>query len=276
MFGRFLERPDLIKKITNAIAFRLKYARGTISKEVSRSKITAGLLKIFKVRDCYSCPICAYYGRFKRYPALEGRENAECPICGSLERHRLQYLVFQRVAQGVDITKLRMLHFAPESCIRNFFKDIFVEYITADLRRGDVDRREDITKLSFPDDYLDFLFASHVLEHIKDDRAALSEIRRVLRPDGIAIIPVPIIGEKTVEYEEPDPNDSFHIRCPGMDYYDKYKDYFSKIRFFKSYDFDEAYQLYRYDNILKKPEATSLRAPGLKRRYVDIVPVCYK
>jgi SAM-dependent methyltransferase len=47
------------------------------------------------------------------------------------------------------------------------------------------------TRLPFCDGSFDVVAASDVLEHIEDDRAAVSEIARVLRPRGTAIITVP-------------------------------------------------------------------------------------
>ena len=50
--------------------------------------------------------------------------------------------------------------------------------VVADLRVGDA------MALDFPDDYFDFVYSYHALEHISDPRKALHEIDRVLRPGG--------------------------------------------------------------------------------------------
>ena len=92
----------------------------------------------------------------------------------------------------------------------------------------------DLQHLPFSDNSYDFVFASHVLEHIPDDRKAISEIRRILRPNGVAMLPVPIYSEKTVEFSEPDPNEFGHVRAPGLDYFDRYQPYFSKVARFDS------------------------------------------
>ena len=57
----------------------------------------------------------------------------------------------------------------------------------------------DLTALKLEDQSKTLVFCSHVLEHIPDDLKAMSEIFRVLKPDGIAIIQVPIWQEKTYE-----------------------------------------------------------------------------
>lgn len=47
--------------------------------------------------------------------------------------------------------------------------------------------------LPFPDEYFDIVFSSNVLEHIQDLKITLSEVRRVMKSDGLAIhiLPTP-------------------------------------------------------------------------------------
>jgi ubiquinone/menaquinone biosynthesis C-methylase UbiE len=54
--------------------------------------------------------------------------------------------------------------------------------------------RVDIQDMPFEDNTYDLVRCSHVLEHVPDDRRALSEIRRILAPNGIAVIQVPLLG----------------------------------------------------------------------------------
>ena len=49
----------------------------------------------------------------------------------------------------------------------------------------------DATRLPFPDATFDRIIASEVMEHIPDDRAALDELARVLKPGGTIAITVP-------------------------------------------------------------------------------------
>ena len=52
------------------------------------------------------------------------------------------------------------------------------------------DIRLDITDMDFEDNFFNVIICSHVLEHIKDDQKAMSELFRVLRPKGFAILQV--------------------------------------------------------------------------------------
>lgn len=52
-------------------------------------------------------------------------------------------------------------------------------------------RKVDATKLPFADKVFDKIICTEVLEHIKNDRLAISELYRVLKPHGIVVITVP-------------------------------------------------------------------------------------
>jgi SAM-dependent methyltransferase len=89
--------------------------------------------------------------------------------------------------------------------------------------------RMDITDIQYPKDTFDVIYCSHVLEHVVDDRKAMREFHRVLRPDGWALLLVPITVEKT--FEDPsvtDPEERLsvfgqedHVRCYGPDYVER-------------------------------------------------------
>jgi SAM-dependent methyltransferase len=49
----------------------------------------------------------------------------------------------------------------------------------------------DATRMPFADDAFDIVIAAEVLEHIRPDQQAMDEIRRVLRPGGLAAVTVP-------------------------------------------------------------------------------------
>jgi SAM-dependent methyltransferase len=93
-----------------------------------------------------------------------------------------------------------LLHFAPEpGLVRRFAQMPHLRYVTADLFDPSVMMRFDITTIPFDDHAFDLILCSHVLEHVPNDRQAMHELYRVLKPGGIALILVPIQGERTFE-----------------------------------------------------------------------------
>ena len=169
-----------------------------------------------------------------------------------------------------------MLHFAPEPFFREYFSKRFGQYESADLNMRGVDHNVDLQQLPFDSGSYDFIFASHVLEHIPNDEKAILEIHRVLKPNGIAILPVPIVAERTVEYPEPNPHEFYHMRAPGIDYFDKYERHFSRVERFSSDSLPEKYQLYVYEDRSQWPtKECPLRPATPGEKHIDIVPVCY-
>lgn len=238
-------------------------------------------IKTFKLQNPtkkkFECPICLYKGPFMDLNPPAGlRKHAMCPKCNALERHRIQSLVLMNVLKNVNASKMKMLHFAPEEFFKPIFNNQFGKYETADMNMNGFDHKIDLQKLPFDDESYDFVFASHVLEHIPDDKKAIEEIRRVLKPNGIAILPVPLICEKTIEYPEPNPNEAYHVRAPGMDYFERYEPYFSNVEKIASDTLPEKYQLFLYeDRSIWPTEKCPLRTSMYGEKHIDIVPVCY-
>jgi predicted SAM-dependent methyltransferase len=142
------------------------------------------------------CPFCGWRGfRFEPFGnAPTHRQDARCLICGSLERHRLAFVLLQnRIARGQ-----RVLHVAPETAVVPWLVSLSSEYLNIDLQNPAM-KQMDLTDLNFADRSKTLVWCSHVLEHIPDDRKALSEIYRVLEPGGMLVLQVPIGGDKTIE-----------------------------------------------------------------------------
>lgn len=156
----------------------------------------------------YTCNVCgARYSRFvpdlptsenkaalEKYQVVAGYgEHILCPNCLSTARERLVIACLDTFIrpQGKNI-----LHLSPEPNVYDYLKKKGT-VVTADLHPGfyrHIDpavRQEDITALSFADGSFDLLVANHVLEHIPDDRRAMAECFRVLKPGGRAVLQVP-------------------------------------------------------------------------------------
>lgn len=228
-------------------------------------------------RPVYDCPLCDYHGPFMDANDPTGlRRDAMCPACSSQERHRIQWLAVQALPERHALGAMHILHCAPEPAMSRRLRALFGRYHTADLAAPDVDYHVDLRSLPFANGTFDVVFASHVLEHIKEDERALAEIRRVLRPGGLAILPVPVIGATTVEYPEPNPHEWGHVRAPGMDYFDRYERHFARVRKYRSSEFDPRYQPFVFEDRSRWPlPSYPLRQPSAGLRHEDIVPVCY-
>jgi len=227
--------------------------------------------------ESFMCSVCGYRGPFRSMRSFAGvRAHAQCPHCNALERHRLQMAVMSRVLRDFD--GQLMLHVAPEPFMAAFFRARFPLYETADLEMRGVTHRVDLQSMpQIPDGQYDLVFASHVLEHIPDDLAAIREIHRILAPGGMAVLPVPIVCEKTVEYPAPNPTEAGHVRAPGLDYYRKYEDFFARVEVRSSADVNPAYQPFVYEDRSVWPNANCpLRPPMPGTRHLDFVPICWK
>jgi SAM-dependent methyltransferase len=146
------------------------------------------------------CPICGCSS--PRFSPLGNppREDAQCLHCGSLERDRLAWLFVRMRTDLLGPTARTMLHLAPESCLADRFRAHLRDgYLSADLCEDRAMVRMDITDIGYPDGSFDVIYCSHVLEHVDDDRRAMQELHRVLRPGGWAIVLVPVMGDRTFE-----------------------------------------------------------------------------
>lgn len=153
-----------------------------------------------------------------------------CPRCHSLDRERLIYYYIKNKTNILHSQKsIKLLHIAPERNLQKVFRaSSNLKYISGDLNPLVADRKIDITNINFKDNYFDFIVGSHVLEHIQDDRKAMSELFRVLRIGGKAILQVPIskYNERTFEdfsiISQKEREKCFgqkdHVRIYGKDY----------------------------------------------------------
>ncbi|MBT8268575.1 MAG: class I SAM-dependent methyltransferase, partial [Bacteroidia bacterium] len=143
------------------------------------------------------------FRKFLPYGYLTTRENVLSPSTLSLERHRLLWLYLKN---KTDFFKapLKVLHFAPEQAFLGRFRKLKnLDYTTTDLNSPIADIKADICDLPFDDNSYDFIICNHVLEHIPDDKKAMSELFRILKPGGRAILQIPQDMEREETYEDP-------------------------------------------------------------------------
>jgi hypothetical protein len=200
----------------------LQFAMYVKEEVILNSYLTVQQRSGFMRGEDLSCPICGYSS--SRFMTHVGAgyvvRNAICPRCGSYPRHRgfavlLENHLRRRLEQIPQAGGHRLL-FAPESSM----KDVLSEYVTGlegvDLNQINdlVAYREDIMNLGFADNSVEFLSCFHVVEHVPDDLRAMTELRRVLHPRGIAILNVPITFGRwdSIAFGYPNPllNDHFY------------------------------------------------------------------
>lgn len=170
------------------------------------------------------------YRKFLPYGYENLRANALAPGTLSLERHRLLWLYLQTT--DFFSKKLEVLHVAPEQCFHKRFKNQGnLKYTTTDLFSPLADIKADLCDLPFESNSFDWVLCNHVLEHIPDDKKAMSEILRVLRPGGRAILQIPMDYDREETYEDAaitDPEQRKihfgqydHLRVYGLDYFQR-------------------------------------------------------
>ncbi|MEK9613320.1 MAG: class I SAM-dependent methyltransferase [Flavobacteriaceae bacterium] len=169
------------------------------------------------------------YRKFLPYGYQNLRENALCPGTLSLERHRFLWLYLERETPFLN-DPIKVLHVAPEQIFYQKFRNFsHWEYTTTDLHSPLADVKADICKLPFEENTYDLILCNHVLEHITDDRKAMSELYRVLKKGGTLIAQVPLDETRKTSFEDntiTDPTERSrifgqydHVRIYGMDYY---------------------------------------------------------
>jgi len=154
-------------------------------------------------------------------------KNGYCPRCDAKARHRRLWLFLNK--RGLlSGSRLRLLHVGPWPKIASLLSGLDnVDYVGVDIQwMPGVTTLADIRSLPFDDASFDALICVHVLEHVVDDRRALSEFRRILKPGAWAVISVPMrLDQPTLE--DPtvtDPKDrkrvfgeEGHVRLYGND-----------------------------------------------------------
>lgn len=189
-------------------------------------KVYYGLSSLLYAGNNVFCPCCNK--PFRRFLSFKGASNVLCPGCGASYWHRAIWLYLKNKT-SIFCDHLRVLHIAPEYVFwENLAQLSNLDYVSVDLSSPLAEARMDITKMACKDNCFDVILCSHVLEHILDERGALQELFRVLKPMGWAILQVPINRELETTLEDPDvtlPKDRErifgqfdHVRMYGRDY----------------------------------------------------------
>lgn len=182
-----------------------------INKQVEQSNTLLKAARFYQSveEQGFDCPFCnkkrimlplneMYWKKRIQYGGRKGIDETlnkyayTCPYCGSLDRDRLiaLYLLKEQFFEKNDVS---VLHIAPSVALDRWISGLASQYHTLDLFMENVTYRCDIQDMKeINDSSYDLWICSHVLEHVKDDICALKELRRVLKPNGVGILLVPI------------------------------------------------------------------------------------
>lgn len=182
------------------ISFVIRYIPRSFLQRVSPLFLKA--VALANKGDKVICTVCEKgFKKFLPY-GRKARENALCPNCLALERHRLMWLYLQQKTNFFT-APLRVLHVAPEACFIDRFEKLpNIDYITGDIESPLAKVKMDIHQIPFEDASFDVVFCNHVMEHVDNDIAACKEINRVLKPKGWGIIQSPVYDIPTT-FEDP-------------------------------------------------------------------------
>lgn len=193
-------------------------------------------------------PACSICGG-KKFVPFNSKRPRYCENCGSVERSRTIPLLFSENL-GMALLSKRILHVSPSRPEKLFFKKAGAKNVTSLDVRPQVkpDIVADLCNMpQVESDSFEIVFANCVLNHVYDDKAALSEIRRVLKDNGLFIVWVMGNGGMRTTFDkEPaawygqETMDTYRVgtyRHYGeKDFYHLLTRYFTEVHAFEKYD----------------------------------------
>lgn len=171
------------------------------------------------------CPCCKWEGkRFlpffdMGYVAFDSR----CPKCQSQSRHRGHIFLYEKLFDDNNLGG-NLLYIAPEKNISFFQKFKNIDLKTSEYNIEEkADFHYDLVNIDCNDNEWDYIICHRVIEHLHDDKKGMAELFRVLKPNGICILSVPISSnlEKTIEYGKPNEMESYHYYNYGKDFIER-------------------------------------------------------
>jgi SAM-dependent methyltransferase len=135
-----------------------------------------------------------------------------CRTCGSLERHRIFRVMFERLGTA-SFAAMRAIQFSPDPTLDPRW------FASFELSVYGTENSIDIQAIDRPDGAYDLVACSHVLEHVTDDRRALGELLRITATDGFLYlaVPDPFREERTRDWGFAKPEQHGHCRVSGAD-----------------------------------------------------------
>lgn len=168
--------------------------------------ICCGEKVIYQPLNSYYADMAQKYGRRGgTRPETLNPDRYTCPICLSSDRDRLIVSFLKKIGLPLAPEGTRVLQIAPAPIIDKWIRKWCpnVDYDTTDLFMDGVTFKSDIQDMNnVESDTYDVIICSHVLEHVQDDRKAMSEMKRILKDDGEIVFLVPIdLDRETIDEE---------------------------------------------------------------------------
>ena len=193
------------------------------------TEVLLALRALLFVGGRYTCHCCGWRLRaFTRGgTSFKVRHLGYCPRCNSKARHRRVWLYLEQKTNLLS-DRLSLLHVSPKySLSRRFLAMPNLDYVGVDLYdRPNICVKLDLASTPMRSDIFDAIICVHVLEHIQEDRKAIREIFRLLKPGGWTVISVPIRLDQrtfedpaltTPEERERAFGETVHVRIYGYD-----------------------------------------------------------
>lgn len=145
------------------------------------------------------------YGYGGSTPEFMNKDEYFCPCCGASDRDRMMIAYMKKNGLNKAREGFKVLQIAPSESIEFWIKSRcpHVDYNSTDLYMDNVTFKSDVQDMYMvKDKTYDLIICSHVLEHVKDDRKALWEFKRILKDDGQVIFLVPVdLAAETIDEE---------------------------------------------------------------------------
>ena len=148
--------------------------------------------------NLFTCPCRG--AKLKSFFSTKKQKNA-CPRCMASIGHRLVWPYLENEF-SISSEKLKVLHFAPEYILQEkMLKYKNLNYLSVDLHSPYAMEKVDARRMPYASNCFDLIISSQVLQFILEDKKAMEEMLRVLKPKGKAIILVPVKKDlkKTLE-----------------------------------------------------------------------------
>lgn len=219
-----------------------------------------------------------------------GIRRSKCPFCNSIDRERFQEIVYKKLINGFDNDKKKkrknknfeqialheeflnnlkeddykyILHVAPEKIIREDLLHMQdrenIRYYPIDIYANNTTIGANIIDLPFKNNTFDIIIINHVLEHIRDEKLVLLELKRVLKTNGQILLSVPITEDTATIDEEKYRKDiesrrkyygqDDHMRLYGNDVKERFEKVGFNVKIYTPADFLDKKDIKKYNII---------------------------